>query len=136
MTPEEIQAARALVAEWAETEAEPIIRLARQLLDALEQAQRPPCETCQGRQRKTTDMVCMTCGRDYMPDDGTDETGPGLGWKRLMGLWREQCKQAELVAQDAERLVTDRDHHWRTRAERAERAVIIARAALNGADRG
>lgn len=56
---------------------------------------REHCETCQGRNRETTDMVCMTCGRDYMPDDGSDVSGPGLGWLRLMGLWREQAKQME-----------------------------------------
>lgn len=53
------------------------------------------CSTCRGRNRHTTDMVCMDCGRDYMPDDGSDVSAPGLGWKRLMLAWREQCKQIE-----------------------------------------
>lgn len=50
-----------------------------------------PCPTCQGRNRETTDMVCMTCGRDYL----ADEPVPGLGWKRLVGDYR--------AALDAER---------------------------------
>lgn len=61
------------------------------------------CPTCQGYNRETADMVCMTCGRDYMPADGSDESAPGLGWKRLMSAWREQCKQAELERDDARR---------------------------------
>jgi hypothetical protein len=27
------------------------------------------CPTCQGYSRETTDMVCQTCGRDYMKDN-------------------------------------------------------------------
>lgn len=71
------------------------------------------CPTCQGRNRHTTDMVCMACGRDYMPDDGSHESAPGLGWKRLMGLWREQCKQAEadrdIARAEADEMRTQRD---------------------------
>jgi hypothetical protein len=70
-----------------------------------------PCPTCQGRNRETTDMVCMTCGRDYMPDDGSDVSAPGLGWKRLMGLWREQAARAmgdrEVVEAEMDRRVTE-----------------------------
>lgn len=67
-------------------------------------AQQPagPCPTCQGRNRHTVDMVCMDCGRDYMPDDGSDETGPGLGWKRLMGAWRELAKAREAERDEAQ----------------------------------
>lgn len=56
------------------------------------------CPTCQWRNRETTDMVCMTCGRDYLADDPV----PGLGWKRLMIAWREQCKAAETKLAEVE----------------------------------
>lgn len=83
-----------------------------------------PCPTCQGRNRHTVDMVCMDCGRDYMPDDGSDETGPGLGWKRLMGAWRELAKKAEL---DARNNLRERDAaHLEVAARTVERDAARA----------
>lgn len=81
-----------------------------------------PCPTCQGRSRETTDMVCMTCGRDYMPDDGSDVSAPGLGWKRLMGLWREQCKQTERERDEWEQRARDNGTRGQEDHERAARA--------------
>jgi hypothetical protein len=89
------------------------------------------CPTCQGRNRATTDMVCMTCGRDYMPDDGTDVSEPGLGWKRLMGLWREQSKQTEATLARVEALAGEYEARAHVQTSRGAAAADI-RARIGG----
>lgn len=86
------------------------------------------CATCQGRNRETTDMVCMTCGRDYLDDDPIT---PGLGWRRLMHAWRDQCKAAEAERDELRvELETERIElgEWKdsANANGAERAALAA----------
>lgn len=56
------------------------------------------CPTCQGRHRHTTDMVCLTCGRDYLDDDPQ----PALGWRRLLLQWIEEGRRLRGQLADAE----------------------------------
>lgn len=90
------------------------------------------CPTCQGWTRETTDMVCMTCGRDYLTGDVIPP--PGLGWKRLVGGWMEEGRllRARLAEVEAERdaaLAAEKHQHSERWIEKRMRREVEARLA-------
>lgn len=95
-------------------------------IEAATESQRDWCPTCQGlTRRETADMVCMTCGRDYLDD----EPVPGTGWKRLMYAWRERAGSiGDELAAITERVASieaERDE-WRGDKAEAELAAMTA----------
>lgn len=56
-----------------------------------------PCPTCQGRTRETVNMVCRTCGRDYMqahPTSRRQKLVSGLSCPFCVGTWLHIAAQA------------------------------------------
>jgi hypothetical protein len=75
-----------------------------------------PCPTCSGRTRETVDMICQTCGRDFLERTALDwqRYAQGLtaeverltderdGWQTLRDEWRETARKIAAQRDEAE----------------------------------